>query len=325
MIAAQQLIFDVIPARPSSHCATLTELPDGSLLAAWYSGLREGATDVAIMAARAERVGRTSSFAWSEPWVLHSTPLLSDGNPTLYTLDDGTVLLFFVTIQSKGWDTARAYTRRSTDGGRTWSEPQRFGDRDGIMFRSRPLRLTSGRLVLPAYDEVTWEGLPFLSDDDGQTWRQMAPMGAPEGCIQPALVELDDGSVLSYLRTGSRDGWIWQTRSTDRAETWSPCEPTSLPNPNAGLDMIRLMDGRLLLAYNPVHRGRERLAVALSADAGQTWERTDVEAEPGQEFSYPALLQDSGGRCHLLYTHRRESIKHVVLDPPQPTHREQTG
>lgn len=319
MVLREQLVFDAIPGRPSSHCATMTELADGSLMAAWYSGMREGAVDVAIMAARYEHGG------WSTPWVLHNTPLLSDGNPTLYTLLDGSVVLFFVTIQSGGWSTARAYTRRSTDGGRTWTEPERFGDRDGLMFRCRPLRLSSGRLILPAYDEVTWEGLPFISDDDGCTWRETERMAAPEGCIQPALVELDDGSSFAYLRTGGREGWIWQTRSRDQGESWLACEPTALPNPNAGIDLIRLTDGRLLLAYNPTHQGRDRLAIALSADEGTTWDSRDVESQPGQEFSYPVLLQDRCGQCHLLYTYRRTHIKHVILTPPERAHREQAA
>lgn len=309
IITAAHCIFETLPGRPSSHCATLTELADGSLLAAWYSGAREKATDVSIMGSRYQD-GR-----WSEPWVLHDTPGLSDGNPTLYTLPDGTVRMFFVTIQGEGWDTARAYTRRSIDAGRTWTAPERFGDRDGLMFRSRPLRLSSGRLILPAYDEVTWEGLPFLSDDEGRTWRETSRMAAPGGCIQPAIVELDDGSLLSYLRTGRRDGWVWQSRSGDGGESWSPCEPTPLPNPNAGLDLIRLADGCLLLAYNPVHHGRSRLALAVSADLGASWRSIGIEAAPEREFSYPQLLQSRDGLCHLLYTYRRESIKHLIIDP----------
>ncbi|MBU0608988.1 MAG: exo-alpha-sialidase [Armatimonadetes bacterium] len=305
----RQLIFDTIPGRPSSHCATLTECPDGTLLAAWYSGTREGERDVAIMAARYEQ------GCWSVPVVLHDTPGLSDGNPLLYTLPDGTVVLWFVTIQGHGWSSARPYWRRSHDGGHTWTSPERSSDRDGLMFRCRPLRLSSGRLVLPAYDEITWEGLPLLSDDDGQTWREAGRMTAPAGCIQPAIVALDDGSLLAYLRTGGRGGCVWESRSTDGGGRWSPCIATDLPNPNAGLDLIRLVDGRLLLAYNPVREGRHRLAVALAEPDVPGWHGRDVEHEPGCEFSYPALLQARDGRCHLLYTYRRESIKHVVIDP----------
>jgi len=188
------------------------------------------------------------------------------------------------------------------------------------MFRCRPLRLSSGRLVLPGYDEVTWQGLPLLSDDDGGTWRESGRMIAPEGCIQPALVEREDGSLLAYLRTGGAGGCIWESRSTDGGASWSACVATDLPNPNAGLDLLRLVDGRLLLAYNPLRQGRHRLALAVTAGTG--WDSVELEHEPGAEFSYPALLQARSGRCHLVYTHRRESIKHVIMDPQSPHARE---
>jgi predicted neuraminidase len=309
-IIRQQLIFNTIPGRPSSHCATLTETADDALLAVWYSGTHEGHGDVAIMAAQLAPDG------WSEPWVLHDTPGLSDGNPLLYTLPDGTVVLWFVTIQGHGWDTARPYWCHSHDSGRTWTAPERFGDRDGLMFRCRPLRLSSGRLVLPAYDEITWQGLPLLSDDGGCTWREAKRITAPDGCIQPAIVELEDASLLAYLRTGGGGNCIWESRSTDGGASWSACVPTNLPNPNAGLDLVRLVDGRLLLAYNPLREGRHRLSLALTQ--GQGWETVELEHEPGREFSYPALLQARSGRCHLLYTYRRESIKHVIIDPQSP-------
>ena len=308
-IVQQSLVFDNLPGRPSSHCATLTETADGSLLAAWYSGAHEGHTDVAIMAAQYDADG------WSSPVCWHDTPGLSDGNPLLYTLPDGTVILWFVTIQGRGWDTARPYWQRSPDGGRTWTAPERFSDRDGLMFRCRPLRLSSGRIIVPAYDEITWEGLPLLSDDDGQSWREAGRMVAPPGCIQPAVVELDDGSLLAVLRTGGDGGCLWESRSDDGGETWSPGAAMDLLNPNAGVDLVRLVDGRLLLAYNPLSRGRHRLALAAADEHARHWRGLDLENEPGQEFSYPTLLLARSGLCHLLYTYRRESIKHVIIDP----------
>ncbi|MBK8889539.1 MAG: exo-alpha-sialidase [Dechloromonas sp.] len=35
-------------AAPSAHAATLAELPDGRIAAAWFAGTREGAADVAV-------------------------------------------------------------------------------------------------------------------------------------------------------------------------------------------------------------------------------------------------------------------------------------
>lgn len=45
-------MFEVDRTHPSCHCATLVELPESSMLAAWYAGSYETATDVVIKAAR---------------------------------------------------------------------------------------------------------------------------------------------------------------------------------------------------------------------------------------------------------------------------------
>jgi hypothetical protein len=44
----------------------------------------------------------------------------------------------------------------------------------------------------------------------------------------------------------------------------------SLPNPNSGTDAVTLADGRHLIVFNPVPKGRTPLKVAVSAD-GRVW------------------------------------------------------
>ena len=89
---------------------------------------------------------------------------------------------------------------------------------------------------------------------------------------------------------------------------------TTLPNPSAGIDSVRLSDGRFLLVYNPTERGRRRLTVAVSDD-GRAWRHAAILEDAQGEYSYPAMIQGLDGLVHLTYTWRRERIKHVVLDP----------
>lgn len=57
------------------------------------------------------------------------------------------------------------------------------------------------------------------------------------------------------------------------------------------------------------------LAVAISSD-GEHWKRVlTLEANPGAEFSYPAVIQTSAGIVHITYTRMRLRVAHVVLDP----------
>ncbi len=99
---------------------------------------------------------------------------------------------------------------------------------------------------------------------------------------------------------------------------------TGLPNPNAGADAVTLSDGRQLLVYNHTHqngdfpRSREMLNVAVSKNGAEWKTVMTLERQEG-EYSYPSVIQTSDGLVHITYTFRRESVKHVVLDPAKLT------
>ncbi|MBK8021274.1 MAG: exo-alpha-sialidase [Chloroflexi bacterium] len=154
----------------------------------------------------------------------------------------------------------------------------------------------------------------ILSDDDGATWRLTAPLESPSGNIHPTVVRADGGAssdeLIAYLRTGGKGGVIWRSESHDSGETWTALTATDLPNPNSGLDLMRLASGRLALAYNPSQTHRTPLSVAL-ADADEAWRWRRVIEDEFAEISYPTLAQTRDGRIHLVYTYRRETIHYA--------------
>jgi predicted neuraminidase len=113
----------------------------------------------------------------------------------------------------------------------------------------------------------------------------------------------------------SRQGVVTEAWSDDRGRSWSPMKATTLPNPSAGIDSVRLRDGRFLLVSNPTTSGRGKLEVTVSAD-GVSWRPAVVleDAALG-EFSYPAMIQARDGLVHVTYTWKRSRIRHVVIDP----------
>jgi len=130
--------------------------------------------------------------------------------------------------------------------------------------------------------------------------------------IQPTIL-VHSATRLQVL-CRSRQHVITEAWSNDAGRSWTPMTATRLANPSAGIDAVRLADGRFLLAYNPTSRGRNTLEVAISID-GRAWRRAvTLEDSPG-EYSYPAIIQSSDGLVHVTYTWNRRRIRHVVIDP----------
>jgi len=310
MIKAR-FIFNEIEGYPSCHGATITELPDGSLMAAWYSGAYEKATDVAIFASVLHRGDRE----WGEPFILQDTPGFSEGNPVLYTGADGRVWFFFVTMFGDMWTDCKVFYTTSNDGGETWAEKKTLREETGWMTRNKPVEPGDGTLILPMYDEDRWQPRFMLTEDGGDSWSVAGEdIAVPGGGIQPSVIVLDNGALLAFLRTGEPGGNIWTIESADGGKTWGGATRTGLPNPNAAVDAVKLASGNVALAFNDSKYDRTPLNVALSPDDGDTWTANcSIEKKFG-EFSYPAIIQDSSGFIHLVYTYKREKIRHVIFN-----------
>ena len=317
-IVTSEFVFERAPF-PSAHASTIVETRDG-LVAAWFGGTKERDPDVGIW------VSRHDGTRWSVP-VEVANGVQPDGtrhpcwNPVLFQPSSGPLLLFYkVGPSPSAW---WGLVRSSADNGRTWSAPVKLPE--GILgpIRAKPVELRPGVLLAGSSTEhdgwiVHMERYSGAWTADAlaasANWQKSAPLNVPAefGAIQPTILVHTPSSLQVLCRT--RQGVIAESWSQDGGRTWSPMKATPLPNPSAGIDAVRLADGRFLLVYNPTATGRAKLDVAMSAD-GKMWKRAVVLEDSEGEYSYPAMIQSRDGRVHLTYTWKRERIKHVVLDP----------
>lgn len=186
----------------------------------------------------------------------------------------------------------------------------------GWMPRVHPTVLPSGRWLLPLYTDTFSASIVAISDDQGKTWTTSAPM-IGFGNIQPSIVRKDDGTLVAFMRENGPKRKIRLSTSPDDGMTWGPVTESTLPNPGAGIDAIRLNNGHWALIYNDTTRGRHSLAVSLSEDEGQTWPITrhvERTAPDGGQFHYPSILQGRDGSIHVSYTRRTgkgKTIQHA--------------
>lgn len=124
-----------------------------------------------------------------------------------------------------------------------------------------------------------------------------------------SLVEFSDGSMSAFFRSSKR---IRRSDSSDGGVTWSDLAMTELPHPGAGIEAIMLRNGHLLMIYNDREDARDRLAVSISTDGGQTWKWTrHLEDTSGGRFDYPSIIQAKDNTLHATYGYNLNTIKHV--------------
>ena len=318
-VVSSEFIFETAPF-PSSHASTIVETAQG-LVASWFGGTAERNPDVGIW------VSRQESGRWSAP-VEVANGVQPDGkrhpcwNPVLFQPSNGPLLLFYkVGPSPSAW---WGLVRTSTDFGRTWSSPIALPP--GILgpIRAKPVELTPGVLLAGASTENegwvvhlerfsgAWTAEALASP---ASWQKTGPVNASNefDAIQPTIL-VHSATDLQILNR-SQQGVITEAWSKDGGRTWGRMTATDLPNPSAGIDAVRLSNGRFLLVYNPTKKGRDKLQIASSPD-GKAWTPgVMLEDTPG-EYSYPAMIQTRDGRVHVTYTWKRRLIKHVVLQFP---------
>ncbi len=304
-----------IPTRSS-----IVELPNGDLLAGWFSGTREKNLDIAVMYSRKLK----GSDHWETPQVFHKTEGRSEGNTCWFVWPDGELWCFWNAMWWKGWTTNKIRYKISKDNGYTWSNPLWFRKTIGWLIRNKPLMLDNGDFLVPVYSEVnSYKSFVMITQDHGKTWKKYGRIGGIKTPVmQPSVVQLKDKSLLMYLRTAGNLGKIYQSRSKDRGHHWTYPTPTIFPNPNAGIDLHQSLEGDLLCVYNDSDKMRDPLNVALSEDEGQTWPniktigKLDSEKEPNYspELSYPYMINGSDGHFHIVHTYKRLKIKHIEFD-----------
>ena len=316
---SRSFIFDTAPFA-ACHASTIVQLKNGQFRAAWFGGTAEGKPDVAIWSSY------TVHGVWTAPAVLVRERGVPTWNPVLFHSKTGRLWLYYKFGPSYTWWTAgRLY---SDDDGAHWSTPQHLPA--GLLgpIRTKPLLEPNGNLISGSSVESygSWAVWIERSTDNGFTWTTAGPVElqpvpqtslgpadiTPYGIIQPTVIALGPGDLRLYARSSAQIGSIVVADSHDDGRSWSPAHRLSLPNPNSGIDVVKLKDGRVVLIYNHTTTGRTPLNLAVSRDGEHFRDFYALETEPG-EFSYPAMIQGSDGNLHITYTWKRRKIRYVVF------------
>lgn len=306
----KEFVFGTDVPFAECHASTLVRLEDGTILAAWFGGTKEGCDDVTIWLSRREEGG------WSAPECITKEEGIPHWNPVLFPKENTITLYYKLGHQIPYWKTM---VMESRDNGKSWSGARELvpGDQGGRgPVKNKPIYASNGHTFAPAsIEQGPWRCFIDVSADGVHWEKKHIPVGSEDvNMIQPTLWEQPEGHVHALMR--SSGGRIYRSDSSDFGQSWCAAYPTSMPNNNSGLDCVLMEEGALALVCNPVEKDwgpRSPLSLFLSRDNGETFRRLmDLETEPG-EYSYPAVI--AHGSClHITYTWNRKRIAYWEIE-----------
>jgi predicted neuraminidase len=272
------------------HAASLVELKDGRLRAVWFSGSREGASDVSIRSA----VMDASSLHWSEETAIFDRTRIQQGlwryvkklgNPVIARAPDGALILWMVNVSLGGWAGSAITWAKSQDEGATWSDPRRLVTSPFLnistLVKGAPIAYRDGQIGLPVYHEFVTKFAEVLRINlHGQVVDKIRVPGSRTS-LQPVLLVSSPERAQIYMRSGKRTA-LMASDTGDAGKSWSATHATAWPNPDSALAGVVSQTGMQWLALNPAPRDRETLALVQSG-AGQSFDGVPpwtVESSP---------------------------------------------
>ncbi|MFO0808249.1 MAG: sialidase family protein [Gemmataceae bacterium] len=207
------------------------------------------------------------------------------GHPTTLLLEDGKTILC---VYPKGHGKGAIQYKRSTDGGRTWSErlptPKTWETSLETPTLHRVVDARGKKRV------ILFSGLypvrMAVSEDDGGSWSELKPVGQWGGIVAMAsVVELkpgpgryialfhDDGRYFAPGGKATGVFTLYKSLSTDGGLTWAAPEPiyrsgdVQLCEPGA----VRSPDGKQIAVLLRENKRTKNSHVIVTDDEGKTW------------------------------------------------------
>ncbi len=305
-----------------NHSPALEVLPNGDVLAIYFSAVEEITPDVSMMAARL----RFGTDEWDMPSTFLDFADVDDTSPMLWK-DKDTVWFF--------WGMGKLDSGfpfqwiKSTDNGATWSNVHfpvfetPIGPHSAQPINSA-FKDKEGTIYI-ACDGVGAKSELWKSTNNGKTW---IDNGGRSGGRHTTFALLKDGRILGMGgKSSTIDGYMPQSISTDKGKTWTISKtPFASLGSNQRPTIIRLKSGRLFMAGDfedikgnqPKGFKQRGSYVALSDDDGVTWHIKKLPGTQGHEDTDRAKRMGGGTLGYSVARQAPNGDIHLITSMNQP-------
>jgi len=292
-----------------NHFTSVTECPNGDLLAIWHTCIGESGRELAVAASRlryGQKEWEPASLFWDAPDRNdHGHALWFDGKEKIYHFQGLA-------------DTVRNVAlvmRSSTDNAVTWSPPRIIADHGPSRMPVESVFRTKEGFYALSCDKGP--NILWISRDKGISWSKC---GGSIGGKHATAVQLSDGRLMALGRERDIDGKMPMSISGDMGKTWE-YSPSEFPPVSWGQRavLLRLKEGPLFFASfcNKMMltnaSGRQHqvsgLFGAVSFDEGKTWPHKRLLTDDGPPHEVGSL----NGEPIIMSPHNTESVGYLTV------------
>ncbi|MHC4474493.1 MAG: SUMF1/EgtB/PvdO family nonheme iron enzyme [Planctomycetota bacterium] len=292
-----------------NHFTSMTECPNGDLIAIWHTCIGESGRELGVAASRL----RWGHVNWEPASLFWDSPDRNDHGHAMW-FDGEDKIYHFQGLADLSRNVALVM-RSSSDNGVTWSSPRIIaGHGPSRMPVESVFRTQEGHYVISC---DKGPNIVFVSRDQGISWATAA--GSIRG-KHAAVTELADGRLMALGRQRDIDGKMPMSISVDMGKTWeylaSEFQPVSWGQRAV---LLRLKEGPILFASfckrmlvdNAGGKQHEvsGLYAAVSFDEGETWPHRRLVTDDGPQRQIGSL----NGVPVTLSPHTSESVGYLAI------------
>ena len=242
--------------------ADIARTPDGTLVCTYRESMAHAPWPFSRIVVRRSEDG---GYTWQPKQVV----IQKDGEEGEGRLNcsritvcrDGTLLLIVdFYVPGRDWlvNPVENLLFRSRDSGRTWDGPMETGITDGIVPSIK--ELSNGDLLVGVTRQRSADGrlsglkeeqTIYRSGDGGRTWEgpSVVPALRHLRLNEGDFAELDDGTVVCYMREDGERFTGWKTTSDDGGRTWSEAFRSQMHSCRRRPSVGRVRSGEIVVTY----------------------------------------------------------------------------